>query len=349
MQIKLISLSWNQRGVGCLHELCFIHVIFTFRLLCWALATADNSSDRKDLTYIKPKLPLKLYFLEHSHSWSFLVFWWQNAWWFLEGISDSGVWTKWFYLCTQFEPRQGFTSILFPLSSLCTVSPAWLVTWINTSSSSLEEKVVGGASGAKQDFFCSFCCNEEAGRCREAVEIEVWVSGSFSSSLMGCYVAGKWAYAACPGSSSDSATGIIMFITLLNSWVNKSNTNLALFIYFARVNKDSFSLLFYDSLGTLYHPVLSEAMKWWACGARGAEGSKLPCPAVDQGRNPAGGWLLPVSGGTWLKARDPRRRGEIIIILYDMWIFLLWLRLSNVIIVMYWERQKKRRLFYIRP
>lgn len=40
---------------------------------------------------------------------------------------------------------------------------------------------------------------------------------------------------------------------------------------------------------------------------------KGACPAVDQGRNPAGGWL-PVSGATWPEAKGPRRRGETTII-----------------------------------
>lgn len=39
---------------------------------------------------------------------------------------------------------------------------------------------------------------------------------------------------------------------------------------------------------------------------------KGACPALDQGRNPAGGWLL-VSGVTWPEARDPHRRGETMI------------------------------------
>lgn len=46
------------------------------------------------------------------------------------------------------------------------------------------------------------------------------------------------------------------------------------------------------------------------CGARGI---KAACPAVDQGRNPAGGWL-PLSGETWPEARDPHRRGATVII-----------------------------------
>ena len=34
----------------------------------------------------------------------------------------------------------------------------------------------------------------------------------------------------------------------------------------------------------------------------GGGGIKAACPAVDQGRNPAGGWL-PVSGVTWPEAK----------------------------------------------
>lgn len=66
--------------------------------------------------------------------------------------------------------------------------------------------------------------------------------------------------------------------------------------------------------------------------------SKGACPAVDQGRNPAGGWL-PVSGVTWPEARDPHRRGETIIIpgwslvqYVDCFFFLFWICMSNAII-----------------
>lgn len=80
-------------------------------------------------------------------------------------------------------------------------------------------------------------------------------------------------------------------------------------------------------------------MKWgW--------GIKAVCPAVDRGRNPAGGWLA-VSGVTWPEAEDPHRRGETIII--SGWslvqcvdLFFFWLCMSNVIINVLREREEER-------
>lgn len=63
-------------------------------------------------------------------------------------------------------------------------------------------------------------------------------------------------------------------------------------------------------------------------GVDGWEGIKAACPAVDQGRNPAGGWL-PVSGVTWPEAKDPHRKGETIII--SGWSLLQYIFFSGAV------------------
>lgn len=97
---------------------------------------------------------------------------------------------------------------------------------------------------------------------------------------------------------------------------------------------------FYFSPGILCHLVLPVTVKW---GGR-VGGIKGACPALDQGRNPAGGWL-PVSGVTWPEARDPHRSPETIIISgwsLVQYVDFFLLCMSNAIINVLREKKKER-------
>lgn len=119
--------------------------------------------------------------------------------------------------------------------------------------------------------------NGEAVCSREAVEREATQDrSSLSPSLMGSCMPGKWACPGWPGSSSSAATEMITLIILFSSWSTRQHNPCFSSAPLPR---------FYFSPGILRHLVLSVAVK-----LGGADGIKGACPAVDQGRNPAGGW-----------------------------------------------------------
>ncbi len=98
-----------------------------------------------------------------------------------------------------------------------------------------------------------------------------------------------------------------MLIIVFSSQVNKNNAILGFCQH--RVNKGNFSC----TSPSFLFPSVDSLPSGIVDGGEMGGCIKAACPAVDQGRNPAGGWL-PVSGVTWPEARDPHRRGETIII-----------------------------------
>lgn len=137
---------------------------------------------------------------------------------------------------------------------------------------------------------------------------------------------------------------MITLIILFRSWVNENNTVIAFRQH--RVNEGNFSRTSPSFLFLSGESVPSGIVGGTEMGGVW-RGIKAACPAVDQGRNPAGGCLSLEQHGQ--RQEILTGRGETIISGWRLvqYVDFLWLHMSNVMINVLRGKKKKERETFV--